>query len=68
MNFKLLMCTLSFSLLFACNDSSPDSPTIELTNLIEANQKKWKSYNINTYAFTYHSTPSDCPATDAPLP
>ncbi|MBB1386525.1 hypothetical protein H5119_13415 [Pseudoalteromonas sp. SG45-5] len=65
MNFKLLMCTLSFSLLFACNDSSPDSQTTELTNLIGTNYQKWKNSNINTYAFTYHAPPSDCPATDA---
>lgn len=65
MNFKSVISTLSFFLLFACNDNAQDSATTELINLIESNQQKWASANISTYTFTYYSPPNDCPTADA---
>ncbi|MCJ8296459.1 MAG: DUF6174 domain-containing protein [Colwellia sp.] len=67
MNSKLFIGTLSFFLLFSCDDSSQDNSPTELINLIESNQGKWEASNIGTYIFTYYSPPNDCPTVD-PFP
>lgn len=64
---KILIGTLSFFLLFSCDDNSQDDSTTELVNLIETNFEKWKASNVATYTFTYYLAPTDCPAAD-PIP
>ena len=63
MNFKFLIYAVCFVLLSACNEISKK----DLTNLIESNQEKWESANINSYTYTYYSFPIDCPNVD-PFP
>jgi hypothetical protein len=64
---KLLIAFYILPGLAGCGADDTSNESTGMQGLIEGNMALWKSSDIDSYIFTYNSSPNDCPQAD-PFP